>query len=64
MRLHCHRISTSEANRSGRPIEVATAETNEKFHNMMFTDRRLKLCEIMKAISTWLGSVISNPNDH
>ena len=39
--FHCGRTSTIDAERSGRPVEVAIPETIEKIRNMVLVDRRL-----------------------
>ena len=54
--FHCGRTSTIDAERSGRPIEVAIPETIEKIRNIMLADRRLKVREIVEAIGISHGS--------
>ena len=41
--FRCGRTSTIDAERSGRPVEVAIPETIEKIRNMVLADRRLKV---------------------
>ena len=59
------RCGTIDAERSGRPVEVAIPETIEKFAIWCWRlDRRLKLREIVEAIGISHGSVVSILNDH
>ena len=53
------RTSTVHAERSGRPVEVAIAETIDKICNMVLADQRLKVREIVEAIGKSHGSVLS-----
>ena len=53
------RIITIDAERSGRPVEVAIPETIEKVRNMVLADRRLKVRAIVEAIGISHGSVVS-----
>ena len=62
--FRCGRTSTEDAERSGRPVEVSTAETIEKIHDMVLADRRLKVREIAEAMGISHGSVVSILNDH
>ena len=62
--LRCGRTSTIDAERSGRPVEVAIPETIEKNRNMVLADRRLKVREIVEAIGISHGSVVSILKDH
>jgi len=50
------RTSTCNAPRSGRPIKAATPEIIDKVHDIVLTDRRMKVCE---ATGTSHGTVIS-----
>ncbi|XP_018393225.1 PREDICTED: uncharacterized protein LOC108772230 [Cyphomyrmex costatus] len=52
------RISTCDASRSGRPIEVATLEIIDKVHDIVLTDRRVKVRELVEATSISHGTVI------
>ena len=58
------RTSTIDAERSGRPVENAIPETTETIRNMVLAERRLKVREIVEAISILHGSVVSNLKDH
>ena len=62
--FRCGRTSTIDAERSGRPVEVAIPETIEKIRNMVLADRRLKVREIVEAIGISHGSVVSILKDH
>ena len=53
-----------DAERSGRPVEVAIPETIEKIRNMVWADRRLKVREIAEVIFISHGSVVSILKDH
>jgi len=53
------RISTCDASRSGRPIEAATPEIIDKVHDIVLTDRRAKVRELVEAIGISHGTVIS-----
>uniref|UniRef100_T1I351 Uncharacterized protein n=1 Tax=Rhodnius prolixus TaxID=13249 RepID=T1I351_RHOPR len=41
---------TSDAERSGRPVEVTTPEIIDKIHDMVMDDRRVKVREIASAV--------------
>lgn len=56
--------STKDAERSGRPLEVSTPEAIERIHDMVLTDRQLKVRQIVEAISISHDSVVSIFNDH
>jgi len=43
----CGRTSTYDALRSRRPIEVATPEIIDKVHDIVLTDRRVKVRELV-----------------
>jgi histone-lysine N-methyltransferase SETMAR len=45
------RKSTNDEPRSGRPIEVTTAEMTEKVRKIVLTDRRVKVREIAETVS-------------
>ena len=62
--FRCCRTSTIDAERSGRPVEVAIPETNEKISNMVLDNRRLKVQEIVEAIGIAHGSMVSILKDH
>jgi len=53
------RTSTNDEPRSGRPVEVTTLEMINKIHDMVLSDRRLKLSEIADITGISKGSVIS-----
>lgn len=44
------RISTSDAERSGRPNDVTTLEMVSKIHDIVLADRRVKVREILEAV--------------
>ena len=62
--FRCRRTSTIDAERSGRPVEVALHETIEKIRNMVLADRKLKVREIVETIGISNGSVVSILKDH
>uniref|UniRef100_T1HEC8 Uncharacterized protein n=1 Tax=Rhodnius prolixus TaxID=13249 RepID=T1HEC8_RHOPR len=43
-------MGTSDAERSGRPVEVTTTEIIDKIHDMVMDDRRVKVREIASAV--------------
>ena len=43
------RTSTKDEDRSGRPVEVTTPEMIDKIHDMVSSDRRIKVREIVEA---------------
>ena len=51
--------STCDAPRSGCPIEVATSEIINYVHNIVLTDRRVEVCELVEVTSISHGTVIS-----
>ena len=53
------RTSTCDAPRSGRPIEVAMPEIIDKVHDIVLTDRRVKVRELVEATGISHGTVIS-----
>ena len=55
--FRCGRISTSDAERPGRPKEVTSIEMIDKIHNIVLKDRRLKLREISKTVKILVGRV-------
>ena len=62
--FRCGRTSTIDAERFGRPVEVAIPETIEKIRNLVLADRSLKVRQIVKAIGISHGSVVSILEDH
>lgn len=48
--FRCGRISTSDAERSGRPKEVVTPEIVDKIHGMILDDRRMKVREVAETV--------------
>lgn len=44
------RTSKSDAEWTGRPIELATPETREKIHDVVLTNRGIKVCQFVEAI--------------
>ncbi|EFN88747.1 Putative uncharacterized protein FLJ37770, partial [Harpegnathos saltator] len=53
------RTSTKDEHRSGRPVEVTTPEMIDKIHDMVLSDRRIKVREIVEATSISQGTVFS-----
>ncbi|KAG5343860.1 GVQW3 protein, partial [Acromyrmex heyeri] len=53
------RTFTCDAPRSGRPIEAATPEIIDKVHDIVLTDRRVKVRELVEATGISHGTVIS-----
>uniref|UniRef100_T1HMR0 Uncharacterized protein n=1 Tax=Rhodnius prolixus TaxID=13249 RepID=T1HMR0_RHOPR len=43
-------MGTSDAERSGRPVEVTTPVIIDKIHDMVMDDRRVKVREIASAV--------------
>lgn len=43
-------MSTNDAERPGRPVQVTTAETIEKIHDMVMEDRKLKVRDIAETL--------------
>uniref|UniRef100_T1IE70 Uncharacterized protein n=1 Tax=Rhodnius prolixus TaxID=13249 RepID=T1IE70_RHOPR len=48
-------MGTSDAERSGRPVEVTTPEIIDKIHDMVMDDRRVKVREIKNSQLTGRG---------
>ena len=48
MILKSGRTSTKDEHRSGRPVKVTTPEMIDKIHNMLLSDRRIKVREIVE----------------
>jgi len=53
------RIFTCDAPRSGHPIEAAMLEIIDKVHDIVLTDRRVKVRELVEATGISHGTVIS-----
>ena len=53
------RISTCDAPRSGCPIEAAKPEIIDKVHDIVLTDRRVKVRELVEVTGISHGTVIS-----
>jgi len=53
------RTSTCDAPRSGRSIEAATPEIIDKIHDIILTDQRVKVHELVEAAGISHGTVIS-----
>ena len=53
----CGRTSTKDEHRSGRPEEVTTPEMIDKIHDMVLSDRRIKVRKIVKATGISQGIV-------
>ena len=55
--FRCSRISTSDAERPGRPKEVTSEEMIDKIHDIVLNDHRLKVCEISETVNISVGRV-------
>jgi len=55
----CGCTSTCDALRSGCPIEAATPEIIDKVHDIVLTNRRVKVRELVETIGISHGTVIS-----
>ena len=53
------RTSTKDGRCSGRPVEVTTPEMIDKIHDMVLSDRRIKVCEKVEATGISQGTVFS-----
>ena len=53
------RTSIYDASRSGRPIEAAMPEIIDKVHDIVLTDRRVKVRELVEATGISHSTVIS-----
>ena len=56
-KFRCGRISTSDAERPGRPKEVTSQEMIDKIHDIVLNDRRLKVREISETVNISVGRV-------
>lgn len=56
--FRCDRTRTCDSKRSGRPHEVATPETTDKIHGMLFVDWQLKVRETKEVMDIPHGSVV------
>ena len=55
--FRCGRISTSDAERLGRPKEVTSQGMIDKIHDIVLNDRRLKVREISETVNISVGRV-------
>jgi transposase len=53
--FRCSHMSTSDAERSGRPVEATTPEIVDKIHDMVMDDRRVKVR--VKLLVLWASRV-------
>ena len=53
------RTSTKDEHRSGHPVEVTTPEMIDRIHDMVLSDRRITVREIVKATGISRGTVCS-----
>lgn len=53
------RSSTKDEHRSGRPVEVSTPEIIDKIHDLILSDRRIKVRELVEATGISQGTVVS-----
>jgi len=51
--------STKDKHRSGRPVEATTPEMINKIHDMVLSDRRIKVRKIVEATGISQGTVFS-----
>jgi len=52
-------VHPRDTSRSGRPIEVATPEIINKVHDIVLTNRRVKVRELVEVTGISHGTVIS-----
>ena len=52
-------VFTKHEHRSGRPVKVTTPEMIAKIYDMVLSDRRIKVREIVKATGISQGTVFS-----
>ena len=55
--FRCGRISTSDAERPGRPKEMTSQKMIDKIHDIVLNDRRLKVREISETVNISVGCV-------
>ena len=55
--FRCGRISTSDAERPDRPKEKTSQKMIDKIHDVVLSDRRLKVREISGTVNTSMGRV-------
>jgi len=53
------RISTCDASRSGRPMEAVMPEIIDEIHDIVLTDRQVKVRELVEATGISHSTVIS-----
>ena len=53
------RTPTKDEHRSGRPMEVTTPKMINKIHDMVLSDQRIKVREIVEATAIFQGTVLS-----
>ena len=53
------RTSTKDEHCSGRPVEVATSKMIDKIHDIVLSDRRIKVGEVAESTVISQGSVFS-----
>ena len=53
------RTSTTDEQRPGRPVEVSSIEMINKVHDLVLSDRRVKVREIVEAIGISQGTIFS-----
>ncbi|KAL7743516.1 hypothetical protein ACLKA6_018651 [Drosophila palustris] len=58
------RTSTEDSKRSGRPKEVIIPESIRQVHQIVLTDRRVKVREIAETVGISTGSAVSILHDH
>ncbi|GBN40167.1 hypothetical protein AVEN_135524-1 [Araneus ventricosus] len=51
--------STNDENRSGRPVEVTSSKMFNKIHDVVLSDRRIKVRDIVEATGISQGTVFS-----
>jgi histone-lysine N-methyltransferase SETMAR len=62
--FRCGRTSTTDAERSGRPIEVTNEEMINKIHDIVLEDRRVKVREIVNMVNISSERVCNILHEH
>ena len=51
MEFSCGRTNTTDAERSGRPIEITTEEIIHKIHDIVLENSHMKMCNIAEKVN-------------